>query len=372
MEKNIVDVDLIRIFAATSVAIFHLLYWIGVDYQNPIYNAGGGAFNFFYLSKYTWFGWVGVEIFFVISGFVVAYTSAACGPTEFLMRRVLRLLPTVLICATLTLIAVMSARGSALTNGLVQINTADAMLMWLRSVTFFPIGPWIDPPYWTLPIEVFFYAIVFICVLVNRIRWLPNLMVVVGAFSTLWNVAVYLGILENSDIGNSWSQFVLLRHGCEFAIGVLLWRSIFVGFNIIYVSLLPIFIVGGCIEISGRAAWGFSVSAIPFDQPLVVPIVIWLIAIGALIASGLMHVKVQNCLKFKSLVRKIAIATFPFYLLHSFIGALLMRLLFELSFWPLMCVMVSLTVIAICSFIVSEIIEPLMRKAILLFIARLK
>src|SRR5712675_1260110 len=55
-------------------------------------------------APYTWFGWVGVEIFFVISGFVIANSASKSSATEFLVGRALRLYPAVWVCATATLL----------------------------------------------------------------------------------------------------------------------------------------------------------------------------------------------------------------------------------------------------------------------------
>src|SRR6201987_2791882 len=64
-------------------------------------------------APFTWFGWVGVEIFFVISGFVIANSASKSSPTEFLLGRALRLYPAVWVCATATLIVlVLFGRGS--------------------------------------------------------------------------------------------------------------------------------------------------------------------------------------------------------------------------------------------------------------------
>ena len=43
-------------------------------------------------APYTWFWWVGVEIFFVISGFVIANSASKSTPSEFLLGRALQAL----------------------------------------------------------------------------------------------------------------------------------------------------------------------------------------------------------------------------------------------------------------------------------------
>ena len=53
---------------------------------------------------FTWFGWVGVEVFFVISGFVIANSASKTSPIEFLISRALRLYPAVWVCSTATFV----------------------------------------------------------------------------------------------------------------------------------------------------------------------------------------------------------------------------------------------------------------------------
>src|SRR3954454_12380212 len=65
-------------------------------------------------APYTWFGWVGVEIFFVISGFVIANSASTSSPGGFLLGRALRIYPAVWVCATATfLILLLFGSGPA-------------------------------------------------------------------------------------------------------------------------------------------------------------------------------------------------------------------------------------------------------------------
>src|SRR6516225_4175235 len=98
-------------------------------------------------APFTWFGWVGVEIFFVISGFVIANSASKSSPAEFLLGRALRLYPAVWVGSTLTFIVLLLfARGSA----------SEFIVPYLRAMLLFPKGiggQWIDCIYWTLTAE---------------------------------------------------------------------------------------------------------------------------------------------------------------------------------------------------------------------------
>src|SRR3954465_3556967 len=62
-------------------------------------------------APFTWFGWVGVEIFFVISGFVIANSASRSSPTHFLLGRARTLYPAVWVCATATLLVLLLFGG---------------------------------------------------------------------------------------------------------------------------------------------------------------------------------------------------------------------------------------------------------------------
>jgi exopolysaccharide production protein ExoZ len=74
----------------------------------------GNVVHFHPLAQFTWFGWVGVEVFFVISGFVITNSARGASPIEFLKGRVLRLYPAAWICATLSLFALIFIAGDHL------------------------------------------------------------------------------------------------------------------------------------------------------------------------------------------------------------------------------------------------------------------
>jgi peptidoglycan/LPS O-acetylase OafA/YrhL len=89
--------DPLRFAAALGVAVFHLTFWswawpsIGVAPGFEHYVAADLQFQS--AASFTWFGWVGVEIFFVISGFVIANSARNVSAREFLFGRALRLYP---------------------------------------------------------------------------------------------------------------------------------------------------------------------------------------------------------------------------------------------------------------------------------------
>lgn len=148
-------IDALRGLAALSVAWFH-------------FTNGGGL----HLPRESWlrvsgsFGWLGVEVFFVISGFVIPYSLSRGGYRfrkdfgTFLLKRIIRLDPPYLIAIGLT-IALWYA--SALTPGFAgewPRISAPQLLSHLGYLNAFVGYPWLSPVFWTLAIEFQYYILV--------------------------------------------------------------------------------------------------------------------------------------------------------------------------------------------------------------------
>ncbi|MFV3549581.1 acyltransferase family protein, partial [Mycobacterium tuberculosis] len=86
-----------------------------------------------------------MELFFVISGYVILATAERRTARQFLRARVLRLVPAVWICATITAALLLAVPGAA--SGIVALG-------WFDAVAFMPVGIQIDGSYWTLAIEI--------------------------------------------------------------------------------------------------------------------------------------------------------------------------------------------------------------------------
>jgi peptidoglycan/LPS O-acetylase OafA/YrhL len=214
---QIIGLDLLRFAAATAVMFHHFAFVTWAMPSTRIAQLSGQLADTRFLGPVTNYGWIGVELFFVISGFVIAFSARHESPREFLLGRASRLLPAAWICATISFLisAIVSFKPPAsLTNE------------WLRSVFFSPIGPWIDDVYWTLGIEVVFYTVVLGLLKIRRFCWIERLALVIGLTSTLYAFLTLdrLGVsLDCFPLNRGrLTDLLLIRHGSHFAIGILL------------------------------------------------------------------------------------------------------------------------------------------------------
>lgn len=148
--SRLVALDGLRGIAILLVLIYHYCS------RFPGYYPYGEAFINFGL-----YGFLGVQLFFVISGFVIALTLQRCsGMFDFSARRLARLWPPMLVCSLITF-AFMQIIDTPFTE-----DRRVGIEGFLPSLTF--IGPqvwrhvvegaeWMDGAYWSLFVEVRFY-----------------------------------------------------------------------------------------------------------------------------------------------------------------------------------------------------------------------
>ena len=163
--------DALRALAATGVAAYH------IGRYGPVAHAAQEAMPR-WLESSLKYGWVGVQIFFVLSGFVIAYSLRATRVTpafvaQFAVRRSLRLDPA--YWTTIALVLLLSAfipsvfADPNLEGDPVSAGQVAAHLFYLQNIL--GLGN-ISVGFWTLCIEVQFYLTLIapVCCAMDRRR----------------------------------------------------------------------------------------------------------------------------------------------------------------------------------------------------------
>ncbi|WP_297515562.1 acyltransferase [uncultured Caulobacter sp.] len=334
--------DLLRFLAATMVGCFHLSYWVGVK-GSTTYGLTKGIF-----SGQPGFqsGWVGVEIFFVISGFVIAYSAENVGATSFARSRFLRLWPAAAICASLTLLVMLWAAGS---------RPSEVFTTYLRSVFFVPFPPWIDGVYWTLGVEIAFYGLVWLLLRLGRFGWIDGLACVLALTSTSLWLAAPMAPLIAKGLHHRFGELLLLTHGCEFACGILLWLVLFKRAEPRRLIFLALALLGGVLEILDEAS--VKIPGPPMNA--FAAILLWLGAVALLTASVVHRSLVDRWLTgLAKLIRLMGLGTYPLYLVHNSIGAVIMGRLAAMGVEKGYCGPIALAVAMLIAGAVTLWLEP--------------
>lgn len=170
---------------------------------------------YFHIGTATGFGGFGVDIFFVLSGFVIALTvTRGQTPSDFALSRIVRIVPLYWIVTT-AILAIAFVKPD-----LLQSTTAN-LGNYVRSLFFIPyykesglLQPMLALA-WTLNYEMYFYA----CVLLGLLVWRERFMTIVaGVIFLLWLGAVLLA--RHDAIGDFIANPIVF----EFVFGLLAFR----------------------------------------------------------------------------------------------------------------------------------------------------
>lgn len=143
------EIDLLRGIACIAVVLFHYLS------RAPLAGWMPGALHQV-SNALAQYGYLGVHLFFMISGFVILLSARGASPRSFVASRISRLYPAFWAAASLT----------AATTWL----TGDSRFMvsastYLVNLTMFPhwfkVG-YVDGAYWSLAVELHFYIYVWL------------------------------------------------------------------------------------------------------------------------------------------------------------------------------------------------------------------
>lgn len=294
------SLDLLRIFAAFWVVGFH---WIGRGGFSPGLDK---QFDFSWwpdwVSTLAAPGFLGVDIFFILSGTVIA--KSAVGPTwqQFSQNRFLRLFPVYLL-ATIAAIALVPIVDSGWNRAL-SIASISGLQFWIG-------GPTIIGTAWTLAIEVQFYALVALCILLMRKltkEKIRNLAFVLIALSIL------TGAIDFEPI----NFLSITPWGGYFALGALLSTTETTQdlkrntFGI----LIAMVLAGNNLYSRLNAMYPEASSAYRLGVPFVILLVVTFVILTATIGKS---TNFRTMIEWRG-IATLSLMTYPIYLFHEILG----------------------------------------------------
>lgn len=320
--------DGLRFFAALAVVLFHFTARSTDAWPEPISELVPSLFR---VSK---LGYFGVDLFFVISGFVILMSAWGRTSKQFVASRISRLYPAYWA-------------GVLITSGvllLVERETFDVgRLLVNLTMTQSAFGiPNIDGVYWTLWVELRFYLLVgvFIVIGITTRRVL--------LFSGLWPVMAF--IAERSE-AHFLQTLLIPQYASLFAGGMLLYLLHRNGHSFL-TWLLLLANVAWAVSTAGEDARGAVLETT-----------------GSGVSSGAGAVLIVLCFAAVALVTltplarlrwhwltALGVLTYPLYLLHEQIGWAVIRATAPQSSWPL-ALTAALTISLTLAVLVNKLVE---------------
>lgn len=210
------ELDGLRAIAAYAVLIYHYTYcWTPAGHADNLV-AFGDVLSWI---PFASVGFMGVQFFFIISGFVIFLTLNRCDALSvFLIQRIIRLWPPIVLFGTLTFVITQQWGPEQLKVGLSE---------YILSLLLVPpqhvgrlIGvegwQWVDYVYWTLFVEVRFYLLIGIVYFIDRANIVRNWLAIHVALLMLSGLAFVLG----SGALEKVADLLLAPHIAFFSFGI--------------------------------------------------------------------------------------------------------------------------------------------------------
>ncbi|MCJ0874052.1 acyltransferase [Streptomyces sp. AP-93] len=330
--------DGLRLLAALAVLAFHWTAHAGV----PEIWGGKVPSEFMpHIARYTSYGWLGVQLFFIISGFVICMSCWGRKPGDFFVSRVVRVFPAywaavLLTAGVLTLVPHLGRPGAR--TGL-DVQTV------LVNFTMFvsPLGSqYVDGVYWTLWMELQFYLLFAIVVTMG----LTYRRVV--AFCGIWAAAALLAPQTKIPLLES---FAMPQESPYFIAGVALFLMHRFG---------PSLLLWGIVGFS----WLVALSRIrrlklTYEDATQHPLS-WTVVATIVTLSYLVIIAVAlgyfDRVRWKGLTVAGAL-TYPLYLIHQEAGWTLIHWLRTLGIGPGAALAVSLAVALLTAWLIHRLVE---------------
>jgi peptidoglycan/LPS O-acetylase OafA/YrhL len=336
LENRSIPLDVLRIFACAWVWVYH---WTGnaATWKEFQY---APTMNFEIIPKSLAnifdLGYLGVDLFFVLSGFVVAKSALKNSPVSFAHNRIVRIFPTYFICSIVTLIVYSLAQGK---------RSISEGIIWITAIPLISSSRPYMGTAWTLHHEIIFYFIVFLCILFFK------------------NKKFGLLILSNLICFFMFYNFLLIEHKR--------YDPIFINS---FISFLPYFLLGVLVQVIDTKKLFIYNCVVLFlceflvfrqlnmrilDHSIKLTIIIFVFLNLILCLNGIQKYlrhhsvdSVQNLIKVPSLM------TYPIYLLHLTFGAAIISIGGSIGLTLTSCILISSALLLLVSYWCVMIFEP--------------
>jgi len=315
--NRISSLDSFRFLAITFVVLYHYF---------SRWTLPESTINYYpYFNKYSnnifQSGFIGVEFFFIISGFVIFFTlENSKSFNAFFLRRLIRLYPALIFCSVLTFVSI-----PFLDSDQKFAAFHNSILDFIPTLTFSGPNIWnsllkqdsikfIDSVNWSLIIEVRFYFIAALIYFVIKgdffLRWLQFTLTV-----NLIVIIFYL-LYGESKILTKLVEFSTINYLPFFTLGIIFYYSYSNRFATAFAKY-PVIIISAILS-------SLIICIISADQRITYVSIIILMILISLFFFMIFKPKLISILD-QPIISKIGVVSYSIYLLHQNIGLILIH-----------------------------------------------
>lgn len=326
---RITELDLLRFLAAMAVVLFHYTARSG-----PAWGGADPLELFPGISEISRYGFLGVQLFFMISGFVILMTAMGRDTASFVTARITRLFPAYIFCVIVTAVVVTVFPRVGQDVTVLQVLTNFTMLQ-----DGLGVAP-VDGVYWTLWAELRFY---FLIAIVSLFRVTYRSAV---GFMALWlAAAVALRTEPNLFLSNllipAWAPYFIIGMALylihRYRSNVMLWALVFASWALAVSRAGELRFFGGLPE------------GVVQDQTIVWIISGFVVLMSVLALGGLRWVRWR-------FLTTLGLLTYPLYLIHQWVGWVVIDLVRE-SLGPTVTLLLVLGLMLVVSWLIARFVE---------------
>jgi peptidoglycan/LPS O-acetylase OafA/YrhL len=199
MNKRLDILDYARFIAVLFVISFHYTF-------NGIANGKVTSITHIpFIIEYSKYGYLGVELFFLISGYVIFYSAKNRTASQFATARALRLYPSYWFAIIFT-----STFAYFWGGNLMSVNLSEIFVNFTMFQSYLGYAN-VDGVYWTLVFEVQFYLAVFVLLFIGVQKYFDAIFIA-------WPILILLAFLLHLHILFLGGYFSYFAAGALFAI----------------------------------------------------------------------------------------------------------------------------------------------------------
>lgn len=292
--KRLELLDYGRLAAAVAVMGFHYLF-NGIN-NGKVHSISASP----EITAFVKYGYLGVEFFFLISGYVIFFSAQSRSAAEFFVSRATRLVPAFIPALIITATAAQFWGGDRMSVTLLQA---------VANTTFFPgvFGySFVDGVYWTLAVEITFYGGVFALLLVGARKHLRMAFI-------LWPFAmVFAAVVGLSGLRLAGGYYTFFAAGALFALVKSRRDTAATTALVTAMGLCVWFAAGGASAMEAAKGVSYSGGVI---AAVVIAMFVFFLALNTSRASSL---RLPGS-------RLAGTLTYPVYLLHAHLGYMLLN-----------------------------------------------